>query len=104
MAIRTRIVPSLLVLATLLFAACGSSEDGPSCDRLADHEAALILAALPTDMQEPARRGMAEQRDKLLAACERDRPGSARARCELAATDLAAHRRCGTDATNGETR
>lgn len=99
-----RILACLTVAAALTALACGSSNETPSCARLADHEAKIILEALPAAMQERARDSMPDERDKLLTACKREQPTSAQARCELDATDLAAHRRCETINANGASR
>lgn len=98
-----RLLSCLTVIAALA-AACGSSDDTPSCARLAEHEARLVLTALPAAMQERAHDSMAGEREKIFAACKREQPSSAQARCELAATDLAAHRRCELAAAQGVAR
>jgi hypothetical protein len=82
----------LLLFAVLVGCSSSSSVD---CERIAAHEFELTIEAMPAPMQERARTRLQSDRRAIAGRCQDEAPSSGQARCMLAATDLAALRRCG---------
>jgi hypothetical protein len=83
----------LLLLMSVSFAACADSSS-VDCRRLAAHEFALTIKAMPEPMQARATDQLQAEKRAMQRRCESESPTSAEAKCALTATDLAALRRC----------
>ena len=83
----------LLLLCAAVLGACASSDDA-RCERIAEHQLDLILAALPPPMRKHAGADIAKHRGDLQRKCEASPPSASVATCKIAARDLAAFSRC----------
>lgn len=84
-----------LLLASLIVLSGGCGESSSvDCERLAAHEFALTIKAMPEPMQARATDQLQAEKRAMQRRCESESPTSVEAKCLLAASDLAALRRC----------